>query len=307
LQWVENPYWQHFCGNEYFEHEFPLDPSSMTRWRQRVSEAGMEKLNVDTTVQEKAISFPADVKLSHRMREKLVELSKECGVELRQSYTRKSKYSLLMRSRYKLCRQMRRSKRELKNVKKYLGRVVRDIERKIEGNEEQGRVFSEPLTLARHLLSQKRQDKNKVYSLHAPEVECIFKGKAHHGNPYDGHTLEEAVVQAERVSGLKARDIYVDRGYRGHTYTGEAKVPVAGRGMKKLKASVRKWLRRRSAIEAVIGHAKIEGRLGRNYLLGKEGDKINAILAGCGYNMRKLLRVLLFCLYFLRQRSLSTS
>lgn len=355
LQWVENPYWQHFCGNEYFEHEFPIDPSSMTRWRQRISEAGMEKLldetiqtgleigvlknasmdklNVDTTVQEKAISFPTDAKLYHRMREKLVELSKECGVELRQSYTRKSKYSLLMRSRYKLCRQMRRSKRELKNVKKYLGRVVRDIERKIEGSEELVRVFSEPLALAQRILNQKRQDKNKLYSLHAQEVECISKGKAHkkyefgckvsvvatskecfivgikayHGNPYDGHTLEDAVVQAERVSGLKARDIYVDRGYRGHTYTGEAKVHVAGRGIKKLKASLRKWIRRRSAIEAVIGHAKTEGRLGRNYLLGKEGDKINAILAGCGYNMRKLLRALLFFFCFLRQRPLSTS
>ncbi len=355
LQWVENPYWQHFCGNEYFEHEFPIDPSSMTRWRQRVSEAGMEKLldetiktgleigvlkkasmnklNVDTTVQEKAISFPTDAKLYHRMREKLVELSKECGVELRQSYTRKSKYSLLMRSRYALCRQMRRSKRELKNVKKYLGRVVRDIERKIEGNEEFVGVFSDSLTLARRLLSQKRQDKNKVYSIHAPEVECISKGKAHkkyefgckvsvvatskecfivgmkahHGNPYDGHTLKDAVAQAERVSGLKARDIYVDRGYRGHNYTGEAEVHVARRGVKKLRASLRKWLRRRSAIEAVIGHAKAEGRLGRNYLLGEEGDKINAILSGCGYNIRKLLRVLLFCLFFIRQRSLSTS
>ncbi len=354
LQWLENPYWQYFCGNEYFEHDFPIDASSMTRWRQRVSEAGMEKLleetikaglkigalkktsikklNVDTTVQEKAIRFPTDANLYHSMREKLVSMSKEHGVTLRQSYKFKSKRSLLMRGRYRHCRQMRRSNKEQKRLRTYLGRVVRDIERKIADNEELSCVFSKPLFLARKILSQKRQDKNKVYSIHAPEVECISKGKAHkkyefgckvsvtatskecfvvgmkalHGNPYDGHTLKEAIIQTERISGLKARDIYVDRGYRGHNYTGEALVHIAGRGTRKLKASVRKWIRRRSAIEAVIGHTKTDGRLGRNYLHGREGDNINAILSGCGYNMRKLLTVLLFYLFFYRQK-LSTT
>ncbi len=354
-QWLENPYWQHFCGNEYFEHGFPIDASSMTRWRKRVSVAGMEKLleetvstgldigalkkasinklNVDTTVQEKAISFPTDAKLYHRMREKLVALSKEHGVELRQSYKFKSKYSLFMRGRYSHARQMRRSNKELKRLRTYLGRVVRDIDRKVAGSERLNGVFSEPLALAQRILSQRRQDKDKLYSIHAPEVECISKGKAHkkyefgckvsvaatskecfivgmkayHGNPYDGHTLEESITQTERISGFKANDIYVDRGYRGHNYTGQAIVYIAGRGTKKLKASVRKWIRRRSAIEAVIGHAKTNGRLGRNYLHGREGDNINAILSGCGYNMRKLLTVLLFCLFSWRQRLLPAS
>jgi IS5 family transposase len=170
----------------------------MTRWRQRVSEAGMEKLleetikagleigvlkktsmsnlNVDTTVQEKAISFPTDSKLYHRMREKLVDLSKEYGIKLRQSYTRKSKYSLVMRSRYALGRQMKRSNKELKSLKNYLGRAVRDIERKVVSNEELRSVFSGSLSLAQRILNQKRQDKNKLYSIHAPEVECISKG-----------------------------------------------------------------------------------------------------------------------------------
>lgn len=92
-------------------------------------------------------------------------------------------------------------------------------------------------------------------------------------------------------------------GYRGHNYKGEAVVHVAGRGTRKLRASIRKWIKRRSAIEAVIGHAKTDGRLGRNFLKGREGDNINAILSGCGYNMRKLLKVLLFCIFFYRQRS----
>jgi len=351
-QWLENPYWQYFCGNEYFEHGFPIDASSMTRWRKRVSEAGMEKLleetintgldigalkkvsinklNVDTTVQEKAVGFPTDAKLYHRMREKLVDLSKEYGVKLRQSYKYKSKFSYYMRSRYASCRQMKRASRELKRLKNYLGRVVRDIDRKAAGSERLKGVFSEPLALAQRILSQRRQDKDKIYSIHAPEVECISKGKAHkkyefgckvsvvatsrecfivgmkayHGNPYDGHTLNDAVLQTEHITGLKAKEIYVDRGYRGHNYEGEAVVHVAGRGTRKLRASIRKWIKRRSAIEAVIGHAKTDGRLGRNFLKGREGDNINAILSGCGYNMRKLLKVLLFYIFFYRQKSL---
>ncbi len=351
-QWLENPYWQYFCGNEYFEHDFPIDASSMTRWRKRVSEAGMEKLleetiaagleigviknasmnklNVDTTVQEKAISFPTDARLYHRMREGLVELSKEHGVILRKSYKYKSKHAFYWRGRYTGCRQMKRANKQQRNLKTYLGRVVRDIERKIAASVELQSVFLEPLSLARRILSQSRHDKNKLYSIHAPEVECIAKGKAHkkyefgckvsvvatskecfimgmkayHGNPYDGHTLDDAILQAESITGFKAKEIYVDRGYRGHNYKGEGEVRIAGRGRKKLKASVRKWLKRRSAIEAVIGHAKTDGRLGRNYLHGRDGDKINAILSGCGYNMRKLLKALLFCIFFYRQRSL---
>ena len=183
-------------------------------------------------------------------------------------------------------------------------------------------MFSEPLAFALHILNQKRQDKAKVYSIHAPVVECLSKGKAHkksefgckvsvaaiskecfvlgmeayHGNPYVGHTLNNAVLQTERITGFMAQDIYVDRGYRGHNYKGQAVVQVAGRGTRKLKASMRKLLKRRSAIEAVIGHAKTDGRLGRNFLRGREGDNINAILSGCEYNMSKLLMVFLFCL-----------
>jgi len=349
--WVENPYWQHFCGNEYFDHSFPIDPSSMTRWRKRVKEAGMEKLlgetikagldigalkkssinklNVDTTVQEKAVSFPTDAKHYHRMREKLVNMSKGHGIELRQSYTRKSKYALYMRGRYMGCSQTRRANRELRRLKVYLGRVVRDIERKIVGNGELEEKFSESLSLAGRILNQGRYDKDKIYSIHAQEVECIAKGKAHkkyefgckvsvvatskecfivgmkayHGNPYDGHTLGESVQQAESIANRKAKEIYVDRGYRGHNYEGEAVVHVAGRGKRRKTHSERKWLKRRSAIEAVIGHCKTDGRLGRNYLKGKVGDTMNAILCGCGYNMRKLLMVLLFSLFSLINRN----
>lgn len=251
----------------------------MTRWYQRLSKAGMEKLLeqmtkagleilsvlqrnnlnkliVDTTTQEKTISYPTDAKLFHRMRGKLVDLSKEFGVEIRQSYTKKSKYSLFMRSRYAHGRQMRRANTELKYLNSYLGRVVRGIERTVLGNKGLKCVFPEPLSLGYCLLSQRRQDKNKIYSIHAPEVECISKGnahnkyefsskmsvaitskkcfivgmKAHHGNPYDRHTSEQAVAQTERVSRFSVSDIYVNRGYRGHNYKGQAVVHIAGIG-----------------------------------------------------------------------------
>ena len=345
-QWVENPYWQYFCGADYFEHESPIDPSLMTKWRNRIKSEGLEKLlgetikaglkskvikerslgkiNVDTTVQEKAITFPTDAKLYHKMREKLVDLASAKNIKLRQSYKRKSKKSLMMQGRYSHARQMKRAKKEVRSLKVYLGRVVRDIERKIAGHTGLEELFSESLNLAHRILSQQRHDSPKVYSIHAPEVECISKGKAHkkyefgckvsvaatskdnfvigvkafHGNPYDGHTLNESVLQAEQLAEFKAKKIFVDRGYRGHDYDGDGIVHIARAGMKKLSASLRKWLKRRSAIEPIIGHMKNDGRLKRNYLLGAEGDQINAILCGAGQNLRKLLAAFLFFLFY---------
>jgi len=121
-----------------------------------------------------------------------------------------------------------------------------------------------------------------------------------HGNPYDGHTLDNAITQAEKLSGTAIEEIYVDRGYRKHDYQGSGKVEIARHGMKKLKASLRKKLKLRSGIEPVIGHTKSDSRLDKNYLSGKEGDKINAILSGCAFNIRKLLKAFLLYLNFLQ-------
>lgn len=345
-RWVENPYWQYFCGNEYFEHELPIDPSLMTKWRNRLKSSGMEKLlevtiktglasgvlkrcslrkiNVDTTVQEKAIQYPTDARLYHKMRELLVNKAKDAGIELRQSYSRKSKRALLMQSRYSHARQMRRARKEQKKLKTYLGRVTRDIERKISADELLISSFSDSLGKARKLLEQAKHSKNKLYSIHAPEVECISKGKTHkkyefgckvsvvstsknpfiigtqalHGNPFDGHTLKDAIGQAERLADFQVKEVYVDRGYKGHNYNGEGMVHLARRGLKKIKPSLRKWLKRRSAIEPVIGHMKNNGRMDRNHLSGKEGDKMNALLCACGFNLRKLLAAFLFWLFF---------
>lgn len=346
-RFIENPYWQYFCGFEYFQHTFPIDPSSMTRFRQRIGRVGAEellkealntakrsgylkkshlnKVNVDTTVQEKAIAFPTDARLYHKMRETLVRAAGSRGIVLRQSYRRLSKKALVRQGRYGQARQLKRAGKMTRKLKTYLGCVYRDIKRKVEEPDEE---LKDLLLLAERLLNQKRNDSNKIYSIHAREVECISKGKAHkryefgckvgmvsssrdnwilairahHGNPYDGHTLKESLDQIERLTGWKAGEAYVDLGYRGHGYDGKTQINIVNyRQMKKLTRSVKKWFKRRSAIEPIFGHVKHDNRMDRNYLKGQEGDHINAILSGCGFNLRKLLAVFL-CLKYLRRK-----
>src|SRR5271167_4716570 len=205
-QWIENPYYQYFCGEEFFQHRLPLDRSSMTRWRNRMGEERLQALLqeslavatrsgamkpgdlarviVDTTVQPKNITFPTDAKLLNRAREKLVKLAKRLGVELRQSYTRVGKFALIKHQRYAHAKQFKRANRALRKLKTYLGRVIRDITRKIKGQAELESVFALPLSLSRRVREQRKNQRGKkVYSLHAPEVECIGKGKAH--RPYE--------------------------------------------------------------------------------------------------------------------------
>ena len=338
---LENPYWQYFCGFEYFCHEFPCDPTSLVKWRKRVGANGMMKLlretietarrqgaigrsemkrvNVDTTVQEKAIQFPTDARLYHKMRKTLVREAEAREIELRQSYCRLSKRSLMKQGQYAHAQQMKRARKETKKLKIYLGRVVRDIGRKLSQPDER---MSELLSMAHRLLMQKKEDTNKLYSLHAPETECIAKGKAHkryefgckvslvttskrcwvvginalHGNPYDGHTLKGAIDGMESITGTRPEQAFVDKGYRGTQHHPED-VQVFLSGRRGLKRSLKLWLRRRSAIEPVIEHIKHEHRMDRNYLLGKEGDKINAILSGSAFNLRKLMRAFLRSLF----------
>ena len=338
-KFVENPYYQYFCGNEYFEHSLPIDSSSMTNFRKRMGkedieellketvssatssgqlkEKDFEQLNVDTTVQEKAISFPTDSKLYYKMLEDLVDQAKSRGIKLRQSYKFVSKKSLTKQAGYAHAKQMKRSRKMTKRLKTYLGRVYRDIEKKAVNKDEE---LTKILAQAERLLNQTKDSKNKLYSIHAPEVECISKGKAHkryefgckvsmvttsknnwvvaiqavHGNPYDGHTLKSSIEQSEKITNWKAKNINVDLGYRGHDYDGQAEVHIVNRlTMKKKAKSLIKWLKRRSAIEPVFGHLKSDNRLERNLLKGKAGDHINAVMSACGFNLRKLYAVFL--------------
>lgn len=182
----------------------------------------------------------------------------------------------------------------------------------------------ELIARAERLLAQTRESKQKLYSVHAPEVECIAKGKIHkryefgckvsiattsksnwivgtqamHSNPYDGHTLSSAIEQVARLTKSELKDVMVDQGYRGHGYTGSAAVHVVKTIPRTATRAIRRMLKRRTAIEPTIGHLKSDHRLDRNHLHGSTGDKINALLAAAGYNFRKLLRWILFRFIF---------
>lgn len=340
--WVENPYWQYFCGMKFFSHKRPINPSSMTKWRKRIGKDGAEELlketihaglkmgiikrsmlsriNVDTTVQEKNVRFPTDVRLYDRIREKLVKAAEEKEIELRQNFNRLSKIGLRQHNGYSHAKQMKRARKCARQMRNYLGRVIRDIERKMVGDEPELLAL---LVTAKRIYNQKRSDKNKVYSAHAPEVECISKGKAHKryefgckvsvaatskggwvvgaqacpGNPYDGHTLPHALDQVERISPMAVEHAFVDLGYRGHGYGGNVEVHVCPKRRGGIKPNTWKWMKRRAAVEPTIGHLKRDHGMDCNALKGSAGDMMNAIMSACGLNFSKLLKQLFVFFY----------
>jgi IS5 family transposase len=332
--WVENPYWQHFSGERYFQHRALIDASSMTRWRQRLGEAGAEqmlratietgieigvirpaqlkRINVDTTVETKAIRFPTDARLYNRCRERLVKMARQQGLAIKQSYEHVGRRLLMQSSRYAHARQMKRARAATRKLRTQLGRVMREIERQVTEPTEK---LAKLLETARRIHAQQRHDKNKVYSVHEPEVQCIAKGKAGKqyefgnkvsvavtsrggwmvgaksftGNPYDGHTLGAQLKQVDNLIGDRVSEAYVDMGYRGHDYEGAVTVRVDKRQRGKTPRALWRWMKRRAAVEPSIGHLKNEHRLERNRLKGIAGDAINAILSAAAMNFHKLL------------------
>ncbi len=259
-KWVENPYCQHFCGEQVFQHKLPCHPTSLVKWRKQIGTDGFEQLlgqiiqtamrsavmkpkeiervNVDTTVQEKAVAFPTDARLYNQARITLVCAARKRGVKLRQSYVRVGKYAFFKQSRYRVARQLKRARKHTRKLRTYLGRVIRDIERKLPQPDAKIALL---LARAKRIEQQKRSDSNKLYSMHAPEVECIAKGKVHkryefgckvvlvttsasnwivgaaavHGNPYDGATLGDVVRQTSQLTGVTPKQAAVDKGFRG--------------------------------------------------------------------------------------------
>ena len=343
-KWAENPYWQFFCGGEYFETRLPCDPSGLTRFRQALGEVGVEELLaktietavslkaaspkdlerviVDTTVQEKAIAFPTDSRLLEVARRKLVRVAKRAGLVLRQTFEKEGRSLKRRAGGYAHAKQYRRLRKVLKRQRTILGRVIRELERRLpqmaEGIQQSAALW---LERARRIHTQRPHDKNKLYALHAPEVECIGKGKARQpfefgvkvglattergnlivgarafpGNPYDGHTLAEQLEQAailmQGVKGApKPTTAIVDLGYRGVELAG---VQVIHRGrIRSLTAKARRLLKRRQAVEPVIGHLKDDCGLRRNWLKGTDGDALHPVLCAAGYNLRWLLRAI---------------
>ena len=340
-EWRENPYFQYFCGEEFFQHRLPVEPPSLSIFRKRIGEKGeerllqetiklglktgavtqrdLQKVNVDTTVQEKAVRFPTDTQLCHKAREELVKIAAKYEVPLRQSYARKSKHAAFLANKYMAARQMKRGRKMVKKVRNYLGRVMREMERAMARVPMLAGAFENELAKARKIYAQANNPKepDKIYAWHAPEVECIAKGKvhkkyefgckasiastnkrnfivgamAHHGRPYDGHTLKTVLTQIEKLTGTKPNEANVDLGYRGHGVSDNNIEIVIAHQKRGMTPAKKKRQKRRSAIEPIIGHCKNDRAVGpRNWLRGKRGDQINAIAMAVGFNLRKILR-----------------
>lgn len=290
----------------------------------------LERVAVDTTVQPKAVAFPTDIRLMHKAIVLLGRAARKHGVALRQSYIRVARRAALMAGRYAHAKQFKRYNRMLRFLRTRLGRLIRDIRRKSADDEELKAAFATVLVRADQVRQQRQRQRGwKLYSLHAPEVECIGKGKARapcefgckvsiatpvtrprgsqfvlhakalHGNPFDGHTLAAAVADVEANTGVETRRIHVDRRYRGHDHPHRFRVWITGQ-VRRVTSTIRREMKRRASIEPVIGHLKAEHRMDRNYLKGREGDRANAILAAAGYNfsllprwLQRLLRTLI--------------
>ncbi len=362
-RFVENPYWQAFCGYHEFQHKAPCDPSSLVRWRKKMGsdleivlkasleaaknagalkEKMLHEIIADTTVQEKAVTYPTDALLLVKMQKRLLREAKRRGIKLPRTHWRAAKRALIRHGRLLHAKQHKKAKKEMRKLRTCLRRVSRMIAREMAGltaanvsiaaeaaqaglyesqNEKNQFVVNEmsrELLLAERVMLQSRgkvEPKNRIYSLHAPEVECIAKGKARkkfefgckvalaatakgsfitasnavHENPYDGRTLTGTVNQVERMTGIRPYLCGADKGYRGKRHHPPG-TSILIAGTRRLGGKLKRFMRRRNAIEPIIGHAKFSHRMDRNYLLGETGDKINALLSAAAWNLAQTLR-----------------
>lgn len=338
--WIMNPYMQHFCGRVFFEHEFPCDPSNFVHFRKRIGEKGIEKIFAysvrmhdaktntsnfvlsDTTVQENNTSFPTDAKLCKKVIDYCNKIAGNEGIKQRQRYTKVSKQ--MVRNTYngkhpKRAKTARKSQRQLKTIAM---RLICELQRNF--NAEQQEFYKDLMTLYTKVVTQKRNDADKIYSIHKPFTRCIAKGKAHSqyefGNkvglittankgkkiilgikaflqtPYDGHTIEPLLEQMETGGQKLPKELVYDRGGRGKSEIKGVKISIPSTPRKKdtayQKQTKRKKFRTRAAIEPIIGHLKTDFRLAKNYFMGETGPQINALLAATAWNMKKMMELL---------------
>jgi IS5 family transposase len=335
-RWVENPYWQYFCGETYFQHEPPFDRTELIKFRKRISDEGAEillKMSIhlfpkkeiqekevllDTTVQEKNITYPTDVKLQKKIVEKCRKIAKDERIQLRQTYRKELKQLMIDQRFHNHPKRKKKAKAAARRIKVIAGKIYRDIYRKLD--EEQKEQYKKLFKIFDKILAQERNGKNKIYSIHQPHVKCIAKGKeakkyefgnkssfvktkksgiivgalAFTENIYDGDTLSPQLVQVERLTGKMPKSGIVDRGYKGRKNIEGVKIITPGKLVKSasryLIQKTRKQFRARAGIEPVIGHLKADHRMWRNFLLDEDGDKLNTILAATGFNLRKMLQ-----------------
>jgi IS5 family transposase len=345
VRWSENILWQYFSGQDYYEHRVPCDATQIGRFRRDLGEDGLElllkatidtaiaieavapkdleRVIVDTTVQEKAIAHPTDSRLLEIARHKVVAAAKRAGICLKQTFAKEGKALRWKAGGYAHAKQFRRLRRVIKRQRTILGIVMREVQRKLQGtaHPKAASDLSMWLQRAERVRTQQRFDQNKLYALHAPEVECIGKGKARQpyefgvkaaivvshqhglmlgartfpGNPYDGHILSAVLEQVSNLTqdiGATLKHIVVDLGFRGVDADNPDKEIIHKGKYKSLDTQQKRWLRRRSAVEPAIGHLKSDHRMDRCWLKGALGDALHCISCAAGYNVRWLLRAI---------------
>ena len=358
-RWSENVVWQFFSGMEYYEPRLPCDATQIGRFRTAIGEEGLEQLLkatietavqikaikpaelerviVDSTVQEKAVAHPVDSRLLEIARYKIVKTAKAAGLTLKQTFAAEGKELRRKAGGYAHAKQFKRLRKVVKRQRTILGVVMREVQRKLDAQAQTVAAGDAPykapsgatalsaltslLDRAERIRTQQRKDKNKLYALHAPEVECIGKGKARKpyefgvkvslavthkqglmvgarafpGNPFDGHTLAQQLEQTTNLLqdlGRAPKQAIVDLGYRGVDADNPG-VEIIHRGKyKTLTTLQRRWLKRRQATRPMIGHTKSDHRMDRCWLKGAMGDALHAISCAAGYNIRWLMRAI---------------
>jgi IS5 family transposase len=339
--WVRDVYFQYLCGGVFFEHKFPFDPSDFVHFRNRVGEDGIAKIFAysvklhgaevpkqakfvlsDTTVQENNTTFPTDVKLCKKVIDKCNEIAKKEGIKQRQRYTRESKQLLRDSFNSNHPKRTKKANKAKKRAKTIANKLLRELDRKM--TESQKALHQDNIELYKRVVNQKKDDKDKIYSIHKPYTKCIAKGKAHKQyefgtkvglvtggkkgrkiilaiktfmeNPYDGHTIEPLLNQMESNKIQLPNELVYDRGGRGKSEINGVKVIIPSPPKKTdtphQKRTKRKKCRSRAAIEPIIGHLKTDFRMQQNYLWGEKGVQINAFMAATAWNLKKLMQTL---------------
>lgn len=350
LQWKRNPYYQAFCGMNQFQQKRPCHSTELVQFRKRIGKAGFEKIfqmsialhgkaaredtvTIDTTVQEKNITYPTDSKLAIKIINRLHKIAREHTIGLRRTYVKEIKNLRLAIRHFRHTKKRGQARRALKRLRTIAHALIRELQRKLPGYELFDR-YQKDFLFYQRVLNQQPKDKNKIYALHEPQVYCIAKGKDHkpyeYGNKvsiastansnilvgvvshdkaiFDGHTLPAVLTHIETSRGIAAKQAVCDRGYRGQKSVNGCDINLPGKALKKdnryQRDKKRQRCRRRAAIEPMIGHLKSDYGLARNFLKGVVGDEINLLMAAAAWNIKKWLNALFWLLFLCRNQTI---
>ena len=345
LQWKRNPYYQYFCGMTEYQPALPCDSTDLVYFRKRIGTEGVEKIFamsvalhgkdaqekqviIDTTVQEKNVTYPTDGKLAIKMIHHLYRIAKAEGIQLRRTYLKEIKGHRISLRFFRHPKKIKKARAAMKRLKTITRVLIRDISRKID--EKKLEKHQETFDLFLKVSDQKQKDSNKIYSLHEQHIYVIAKGKdhkkyeygtkaslvttmksnviigvsAHEKNEHDSKTLEAALASANKHRTKPIMEAICDRGYRGKKEVDGTVICIPDtpkkRDTKYQKEQKRKKFRRRAAIEPIIGHVKSDHRMQRNYLKGFAGDEINLLLAASAFNLKKWMNRFLLIIFMLR-------